>query len=186
MGMYDRIAVVLLGLCLVSPGIFPQEGEPGTAPARTIPDVLRRPDRGEAPRYPQDLVIGELGQGQAPEEAYRFARDLLAALTAGNKTAPVLEDSSVVLTEGFLEEILEEIESLQPRTYRIGGGRIEADGNVSFLIRFLGKAESISGELFVRQEEKWLLDDIILEERRALAEIRDSYHYDFSPYERFF
>ena len=155
--------------------IFSQEGV-----VSTIPDVLRRPERGEAPRYPRDMVIGELGQGQAPREAYHFAQNLLGALIRGNEAAPDLA--------ALTEELLEEISGLEPRTYRLGGGRIEADGTVSFLVRFVGRMESITGELFVREteSESWLLDDLILEERRALTEIRDSYRFDFSPYERFF
>ena len=70
---------------------------------------------------------------------------------------------------------------------------MEADGSVSFLVRFLGSEESIAGELYlVKAEEpnseiaRWQLDDFILEEKRELSEIRDSYRYDFSPYERFY
>jgi hypothetical protein len=140
------------------------------------------------------LVIGELGRGEAPQGAYGFARNLLNALSRGNKDAPVVADSLSVLDES----VFEEISSLKPRTYRIGGGRTEPDGSVSFLVRFLGTEESIAGELFVRQAEQsgpgtpaereaaWFLDDLILEERRALVDIKDSYRYDFSPYERFY
>jgi hypothetical protein len=155
------------------------------------------------------MVIGDLGQGSAPERAYNFAREILEALMAGNRTAPALADFSPALTD----DLFGEINDLEPRSYRLGGGRIEVDGYVSFLVRFVGREESLAGELFIRQaaaglEDRasppaesdhesaelrsedlptgWLLDDLILEERRALTEIRDSYRYDFSPYERFF
>ena len=252
-----KMAYFLLGAVFLFSGIFPQrvfsqETKPAgedqktvtAADTKTIPDALRRPDRGEAPRYPQDVVIGELGQGQAPDGAYRFARDLLEALVQGDKTAPVVAASAPVLTENLLEQI----SSLQPQTYRIGGGKREEDGNVSFLVRFLGTQESITGELFIHQnvapagtadtaptgaapegaaststdtaptnagaaasvaqsdsppvesdsgsadikpdstqpDARWLLDDLVLEEKRALTEIKDDYRYDFSPYERFF
>ena len=153
--------------------------------AQTIPDTLRRPEQGEAPRYPQDIVIGELGRGNASEGAYRFAVNILQALRAGNRNAPVLANSPSAL----IESLFEQIGSLRPRSYRLGSGRIETDGNISFMVRFLGPEASITGELFIRQAEEsgiWLLDDLILEERRPLSEIRDSYHYDFSPYERFY
>jgi hypothetical protein len=41
--------------------------------------------------------------------------------------------------------------------------------------------------LFIRFEEgSWVLDDLFLEEERAISEIRDGYRYNFSPYERFY
>jgi len=189
------------------------------------PEALRRPERGEAPRYPQDIVIGELGQGKAPEAAYQYALKLVQTLMAGTKDAPVITDSPLVLTDTLLDEI----NSLEPRSYRLGGGRVEDDGNVSFLVRFLGQDESITGEMFLRQaqppapaatsapadtsvsaetpapgvsapgpensqpaasdspaEDKWLLDDLILEDKVNLNDIKDSYRYDFSPYERLY
>jgi len=194
MGKRAGVACILLGLCLISAKGICQETQ-----SRTIPNVLLRPERGESPRYPRDLVIGELGQGEAPDEAYKFARDLLSALTAGVSDAPVLAGTGSLITEELAETIL----NISPRGYRLGGGRNEADGSVSFLLRFYGTEESITGEMFLRREERkeqkddieeivevkkesWILDDFILEERRALSEIRDSYRYDFSPYERFF
>jgi hypothetical protein len=188
MGKGMVTACFLFFLIFLSTGVFPQEE------GQSIPEALRRPDRGETPRYPQDLVIGELGRGQAPEGAYVFARNLLSALTTGNNEAQVLTDTGSVITESMLEEL----RSLQPRTFRLGGGRFEPDGSVSFLLRFLGPQESISGELYLRQTQeeapggtveiqaRWLLDDLLLEERRSLTEIRGSYRFDFSPYERFF
>ena len=196
---------ILMGLWFLSPALFCQEVQ-----TRTIPSTLLRPERGEAARYPKDLVIGELGRGSAPEEAYQFARDLLSALIAAADDAPALEDTAPLITE----DLIETIKSIEPRSYRLGGGRTEADGSVSFLLRFLGSEESITGEIFLRQqlsadeggeeetaeesgedadkeekvnnELKWFLDDLIIEEKRALSEIKDSYRYDFSPYERFF
>jgi hypothetical protein len=88
---------------------------------------------------------------------------------------------------GISESTLQEIQSIRTRDYRLGGGRIEADGFVSFLVRFIGPEESITGELFIRPErERWLLDELLLEKKRPLSEIGDSYRYTFSPYERFF
>ena len=235
LGMKVKAAFFLLGLFVLAPEICPQEtGTAGRRPAAdTIPETLRRPERSEAPRYPIDIVIGELGRGEAPDGAYQFAKDLLSALTAGTKDAQVLQDTGGIITESLREEI----DSIEPRAYRLGGGRIEPDGCVSFLVRFLGQELSISGELFLRRAEqaspkgtdlqssvdsqgpldpegsaedfpaslenevvpepivssaagsggeKWLLDDLILEETRILSEIRDSYRYDFSPYERFY
>ena len=149
---------------------------------QSIPDAVRRPERGEAPRYPIDMVIGNLGQGSAPYGAYIYARNILSSLTGNNVSAI----NSILSGHGTL--IRDEIINLRPRNYRIGGGRTESDGSISFLIRLLSQNESITGELFIRQNEEneWFMDGIILEERRSISEIRDSFRYDFSPYERFY
>ena len=187
MGKNVRITCFLLGLSFFSYKGVCQE-------IKTIPNALLRPERGEAPRYPRDIVIGELGQGEASGEAYQFARNLLSALTAGAIDAPVLAGTRSLITESLIGKI----KSLAPNGYRLGGGRTGPDGNVSFLLRFLGAEESITGELFIKLEkienmemdevktERWSLDDLILEEKMPLRDIRDSYRYDFSPYERFF
>ena len=187
-----RIKCFLLGLLLLSPGGFAQEEDSGWGKQdSTIPDTLRRPDKSEALRYPKDLVIGDLGQGESPLEAYLFARELLSALAQGNIESPIISQNSFILNESLLDEL----KSIMPRAFHIGGGRIETDGSVSFMLRFLGSEESIAGELYLRraelqtensENEKWVLDDLVLEEKRTMTEIKDSYRYDFSPYERFF
>jgi hypothetical protein len=76
-----------------------------------------------------------------------------------------------------------------PQQYRLGGGREEADGSVSFLFRFIGRDLSMAGELYIRfNNNAWRLDDIIVEEAKALSEggLMNTYKFDFSPYERFF
>ena len=174
-----RAACLLLGLSFFSQMIIAQDAYTSVVP---VPEALRRPERGEAPRYPEDLVIGELGQGEAPQGAYLLAQEILSALARGRNDAPVLLRSSPIT-----EDILEEVGSLGTRSYRIGGGRYESDGSVSFLVRFIGRTESITGELFVRFETSaWLLDDLMLEEKVPLSSLRDDYRYDFSPYERFY
>ena len=143
--------------------------------SQTIPETIRIPERGESPRYPIDMVIGELGRGSAPMDAYLYAQEQMTNLTTGNEL------------DVFSPEVSEEIGNLRPGRFHLGGGRIEPDGYVSFLVRFLGLNESVTGEMFIRQaDDEWILDSIILEERRTIGEIRDSFRYDFSPYERFF
>jgi hypothetical protein len=176
-----QIACFFLGFCLIAQNLVSQDADN----TQTAPDVLRRPERGEAPRYPKDLVIGDLGQGEVSEGAYLFARDALSAITAGRRNAQSLIDSNF----SFTESTFDNIRSIRPRDSRLGGGRNEPDGCVSFLFRIIGQQESITGELFIRWAEtsgRWLLDDLILEEKRALADIRDSYRYNFTPYERFY
>jgi hypothetical protein len=170
---------ILLILCLFT-GLcfFPHEL---SSQETAVPDALRRPERGEAPRYAYDFVIGELGQGEASDGAYLFARNLLSAITTGRSDAPVLENSALP------ESLFQEVRGIRPRSFRLGGGRNEADGSVSFVTRFIGQDESITGELFIRFEDgSWILDDLFLEEKRAISEIRDGYRYNFSPYERFY
>ncbi|GHV77225.1 hypothetical protein AGMMS49942_20460 [Spirochaetia bacterium] len=144
----------------------------------TVPEALRQPQRGdESPRYPRDAVIGELGRGLADEGAYRYARNLLQGVLSGNR-------ESTFLTE----EVFTSLESIGPQQFRLGGGREEADGATSFLFRFIGRDMSVAGELYLRlRENKWEMEDILVEEARALSEKgMNTYKFDFSPYERFF
>lgn len=148
-----------------------------------LPEQLRLPRRGEAPRYPRDLVIGELGRGAAPQEAYTYAQSLLTGLLSGNASSALLAG-----TVGQpMEEIFNKLKPMSPQKYRLGGGREEPDGSISFLFRFLGREESMAGELYIRlADQAWHLEDILLEDQRPLTEGDPSYPYDFSPYERFF
>ncbi|MCL2762509.1 MAG: hypothetical protein FWD36_04795 [Treponema sp.] len=116
----------------------------------SIPEELLRPRREEAPRYPVDVVIGPLGRGQASNEAYAFAKDVAAALLAGNMDAPALSSINKV----FLESCMNILEQINPRLFRLGNGREEPDGAVSFLVRFAGREQGITGELFIRFEEQ--------------------------------
>jgi hypothetical protein len=162
--------------------------EAGPSGIETIPEELRRPRRGEAPRYPRDLVIGTLGRGSAPEEAYALARHCLEAILVKNPGSEYLAAADTARREA----IFAGLETLAPVKFRIGGGREEPDGSASFLFRFIGREEGIAGELYLRQEEEqeqWFFDDMILEDVRRLADMADgkeAYRYDFSPYERFF
>jgi hypothetical protein len=133
--------------------VFAQKSEtPGTASMSrgSIPEELLRPRRGEAPRYPVDTVIGPLGQGKAPDEAFAFARRAAAALAAGRANDPSLSAINSVLLEGYLSAL----GTVEPRSFRLGGGQEEADGAVSFLVRFIGRELSVTGELFIRYGEK--------------------------------
>jgi hypothetical protein len=91
-----------------------------------------------------------LGQGKAPKEAYDIARNAAAAFLSGNLNAAVLSPVSKVYLEGWMDMLNE----INPQVFRLGGGREEPDGSVSFLIRFAGREQGITGELFVRPEER--------------------------------
>jgi hypothetical protein len=125
---------------------FSGEGEMSRG---SIPEALLRPQRGEAPRYPVDTVIGPLGRGESSAEAYLFARKVSAALTAGNRNDPSLSGMNSVSLEAFVSEL----SGISPQAYRLGGGREEPDGAVSFMVRFLGRDMGITGELYIRFRE---------------------------------
>jgi hypothetical protein len=153
----------------------------------TIPEVLMRPQRGEAARYPTDLVIGALGQGDAPGEAYRFAREVMEAFVMDSRTAPVLTAVNSVSREALFSSLKE----IDPRKFRLGSGREEPDGTISFLVRFMGREQGIAGELYVRagaaeESPAWQFDDLILEEPLSLGEMQEGPSFDLPPYERFF
>ncbi|GHT75830.1 hypothetical protein FACS1894124_7660 [Spirochaetia bacterium] len=148
-----------------------------------LPEALKRPQRGEAPHYPQDVVIGVLGRGSAPDAAYRLARNILTALL-NNEEAEVLSGLAPLQTE----EIARTLEPVSPTKFRIGGGNVEPDGSASFLFRFIGREQSAAGELYVRvtEEGTWVFDDILLEDPQDAPGKAEPYPYDFTPYERFF
>jgi hypothetical protein len=145
MYMGHKVLILVLGLALpavVLPAsfvLFAQDGGSFTLPAE-----IHRPQYGEAPRFPRDYWIGELGRGEAGEEVYRFARRFLEDLAGGNTEQ----------TPEHIKASLEPLEGLEIRNVRIGGGRIEPDGSVSFMVRFLGREEAVIGEIFLRQREQ--------------------------------
>jgi hypothetical protein len=151
----------------------------------TLPAEIHRPQYGEAPRFPTDYWIGELGRGEAGEEAYQFARRFVRELAEGGNEQ----------TPEHIKASLESLEGFEIRNIRIGGGRIEVDGSISFLVRFLGREEAVTGEIFLRQEQDpedaeasvWYLDDLILDQKRPMGENRyGPGNVDLTPYERFF
>jgi hypothetical protein len=151
----------------------------------TIPEVVRRPNRGsEAIRYPEDVVIGSLGKGEASGEAYTFARSVLDALIRRNAEDTALSG----IGPAWLDEIFAALEPVSAVKYRIGSGREEADGSTSFLFRFIGREQGVAGEFYVRKDENdtWQFEDILLEDPHATTKRIEPYSYDFTPYERFF
>jgi len=184
MRIVSTLRLLALGLFLLIPLFaFSQGAESFRG---SIPEVLLRPARGEAPRYPIDLVIGELGRGSASSGAFSFANSVAANIIAGRMEYPALR-------------------AINPESFRIGGGRDEADGAVSFLIRFIGREQGITGEMYIRfvtrqiQENEgeirtagnWVFEELLLEEARY-REIENQEsasersRFDLNPYERFF
>jgi hypothetical protein len=119
------------------------------------------------------------------------ATQALSALVAGNRNTALFSR----LGTSNRNELFAAVAAVEPRKYRIGEGREEADGSYSFLVRFLGRDRGIAGELYLRFEPAqegaagsgvWLLDDLLLEEERPLGELVDESVYDLPPYERMF
>ncbi|MDR2941047.1 MAG: hypothetical protein LBV17_00450 [Treponema sp.] len=166
----------------------------------SIPEELLRPQKGEPPHFPVDMIIGELGQGSASNSAYSFAKSIAVGLISANMEHPALAGIKAELREEYLNALAEII----PRSYRLGGGREEPDGAVSFMIRLIGRESGVAGELFIRyvtrqiksenEEDEtkttgsWKFEDLILESAISREEEqRESLQrFDFSPYERFF
>lgn len=174
---------------------FAQNGE--SLDRGSIPEELLRPGRGEAPRYPVDTVIGELGRGQASYDAYVFAQSVGEGLLQGRANHPSLAAINSVMLESYLSAL----DPVIARFFRIGSGREEPDGAVSFLIRFIGREESITGELFIRlmkaegedtdsvnTQRGWVFEELILEQARKLEDGQEEsgYKSDNFPYERLF
>jgi hypothetical protein len=196
---FIRAGMVMGALVFALPSalLFSQEAPAEEVPAelispietvnagQVIPEQIRRPSRGEDPRYPRDAVIGELGRGLASEAAYGFAWELLSALLGQTTAADTAVLSGV--SAALKTEITGALEAINAKKYRIGGGREEDDGSTSFLFRFIGRTQGVAGELYLRREdETWRADDIIIEEPRDILNQGEAYPYDFTPYERFF
>ncbi|MCL2066401.1 MAG: hypothetical protein FWG99_02920 [Treponema sp.] len=146
--MIKKIPMVagIVGLFLLFPVIlFAQSGELEMSRG-SIPYDLLRPHRGEAPRYPFDTVIGELGAGSASSAAYTFAQSVASALVEERLDSPALASINQSLLEGYLDVL----ESVNAQGFRLGSGKEEPDGAVSFLIRFIGREQAVTGELFIR------------------------------------
>ena len=144
-----KIGIAALFL-LVAGTFFAETETEEASPGGFVPAELLRPRREEVLRYPVDIVIGPLGPGRASRETYEFARRVAAALLAGDIDAPILSSVNRVFLEGYMATM----EVVNPRSFRIGSGQDTLDGSVSFLVRFIGRDHGLTGELFVRQEER--------------------------------
>jgi len=191
-------AISCICLLLLITAFAVSQEQTGRVLRGSIPEALLRPARGESPYYPIDTVIGELGQGEASSASYFFANSVLRGLLSGEMSHPSL----VYINSAMRESYLSELKVISPVNFRIGGGREEADGAVSFMVRFIGGEQAITGELYIRYVTReiqgegeevttvgsWTFEELLLEEARERdAERQESaYRIDFFPYERFF
>jgi len=196
MRIFSAVRPIALCLFLFSP-VFAVSQEQGSFRG-SIPLDLLRPGRGESPRYPVDMIIGELGRGSASVNAYSFANTIAAGLVTGQMENASLASINPALRESHLTAV----SVIGPVSFRIGGGRMEPDGAVSFLVRFIGREQGITGELYIRFISRqvqdsdgemtttghWTFDELLLDEPRDReTEATEAIHRnDFYPYERFF
>jgi hypothetical protein len=194
------IPIRLLAFSLfLAASIFAVSQEHETQLSRgSIPEELLRPKRGESPRYPVDIVIGELGQGTASDSAFSYANYICSGFLSGNADNTALASINSITRENLLSTL----EIINPSNYRIGGGREEADGAISFLVRYIGRDYGITGELYIRyvtrqiqgEDEEvrttgnWTFEELLLEEAkdRDMEQQESKNLHDFYPYERFF
>ena len=160
----------------------------------SIPEEVLRPAHGEAPRYPVDIIIGELGRGRASAAAYDFASLAASALLNRRVQHSALASVNSAARDGYFSAL----EKISPQSFRIGGGREEADGSFSFLIRFIGREQGITGEMYIRyttghieeggETGSWILEELFLEEARSRETENEEAagRNDFNSYERFF
>jgi len=190
--------LLAFGLFLIIPMLAVSQEQTDRVFRGSIPEELLRPKRGEAPRYPIDIVIGELGKGTASDSAFSFATYISNAFLSGNAENSALAS----VNSAVRNSILSSLEEIAPLSYRLGGGREEADGAVSFLIRFIGKDQAITGELYIRYVTRqrqgtdgevktsgnWIFEELLLEEAkdRDVEQKESIYRHDFYPYERFY
>jgi hypothetical protein len=158
---------------------FSQESNP-----ISIPDAIRRPSRTDTPRYPRDVIIGDLGRGSLSQEDMDYASSVLRALLQGREQSPLFS----TLNEGAAEELIGELRKIRANKFRIGGGKEIVDGAGSFLFRFIGRDGQIGGAMyFVRGKSSYTLDDIILEAiPQDLLDGDKNPMSDIFPYERFY
>jgi hypothetical protein len=182
----DKIYVpILLSILLFGESVFPsfaQDGETSSF-SGVVPEILIRPFRETEWAYPIDAVIGQLGGGEVSSGANGYARGVLRDLMRQNKTA----DSVKTLSPGVLDEAESKLAEVTPRKVRMGGGREETDGAVSFLFRFMGSENELSGELYIRSDgDSWKTEDIIFETPQKLSSGSDAFTFTYTPYERFY
>jgi len=183
-----RILIIAALLLMYTASAFSQDQTPMAR--GSIPEALLRPQRGEPPRYPIDTVIGELGRGNATEAAHSFAVSVCDGLLSGD----LRHTSLLTINSSERERYISALDIIVPLSYRLGGGREEADGAISFLVRFIGRDQGISGELYIRfitrenTQGHWIFEELLLDEAkdREIEQQESIYRYDFNPYERFF
>ena len=190
--------LIYLCLFILVPVLAASQGYEDDLLRGSIPEIALRPERGESPRYPEDIVIGALGRGNASDASYFYANTICTGLLSGRADHPAFSSVNAARINNYLAQL----GVIAPASFRIGGGRNEADGAVSFLIRFIGRDMGITGELYIRyitrniensdgeitQTGSWVFEDLYFDEPVSrVVENQDGINRNnLYPYERFF
>jgi hypothetical protein len=110
--------------------------------------------------FPEDFIIGELGQGEIPLEVYNVAKDFCKQLLHSTYNSQLF--SFLPLSEQ--NKVITLLRTCNVNQFRIGSGQSEADDRYSLLIRLLGPSDSVSGVIYIRYvNTSWVIDDISFE-----------------------
>jgi hypothetical protein len=133
------------------------------------------PTGGESPVYPKDFAIGELGPPRVLPGAFDFAHTFLASLAQGHFDATLLEHPSDIDEK----TIKNTVALVGPRYFRLDRGKEGPHGSLSFLFRYLGSEQSVTGELYLIPEKgSWLIQDLELENPQTDKLGDGTYRYD--------
>jgi hypothetical protein len=137
---------------------------------------------GEAPRYPEDFAIGSLGRGGIDPQAYAAARSILGGMRSGVSLSTFFPGMAL----GERNRIKGSLDAVRASTIRIGGGRVEQGGGISFLIRLIGPDLSLAGEIYVIYKDgSWIGEDVRMDEPITNRTPDGMYRFDPISYTRF-
>lgn len=141
------------------------------------------PSVGETDVYPNDYAIGSL-RPKAPDDAYAFAKRFISDLTAG---AP-LADRFMEDGEAKAARLSQTLSELGGRvSARLGDAKSLPGGVVSYLVRFLSRTASVSGELYISAvASAYLVDEVILDKMIEVDKDGGEASYDPLRFDRFF
>jgi hypothetical protein len=179
----NRLLYLFLWLGLTLPAICFAQNDGPPSFSGVVPEILKRPSLETEWVYPVDAVIGQLGGGEVSDAANAYARAVLRDLMRRNAETAFLKG----LGSDQLDEAMAKLGEIEPRKARLGSGRDEIDGSVSFLFRFIGRENGLSGELYIRAEDgNWKTEDIIVGDVQKLNREGGDFTTVYTPYERFY
>jgi hypothetical protein len=145
---------------------------------------LRVPNSTEALRLPADYEIGPLGWDDADRAAYDAAMGILNKAAKTAKTGKAVDPS-------MDEQSLSNLAALGPDPQiHLGSPLVQVEGNLSFLVRFIGKELTCAGEIHLSTSEGgvWTLDTLLLDLPVLKVQDGGKGELSFDPltYKRFF